>query len=33
MMDKIRVVVVFGGCSTEYGVSLQSAASVIEHLN
>jgi len=32
-MDKKKVAIIFGGCSTEYGVSLQSAASVIEHLN
>lgn len=30
---KTTVAVLFGGCSTEYGVSLQSAASVIDHLD
>ena len=32
-MSKIRVGVLFGGCSTEYEVSLSSAAAVLEHLN
>jgi len=32
-MDKKKVAIIFGGCSTEYEVSLQSASSVIEHLN
>ncbi|SFE69004.1 D-alanine---D-serine ligase [Paenibacillus algorifonticola] len=32
-MNKIRVGVLFGGCSTEYEVSLSSAAAVLEHLN
>ncbi len=32
-MDKITVAVLFGGCSTEYEISLQSAASVIENLS
>ncbi|WP_068615443.1 D-alanine--D-serine ligase VanG [Paenibacillus tuaregi] len=32
-MQKKTVVVLFGGTSTEYGVSLQSAASVIDHLD
>lgn len=32
-MDKIRVLVIFGGCSSEYDVSLQSAYSVIENLD
>lgn len=32
-MDKKTIAVIFGGCSTEYEVSLQSAASVIEHLD
>lgn len=32
-MDKMKVAVIFGGCSSEYEVSLKSAASVIEHLN
>jgi len=30
---KLRVAVLFGGCSGEYGVSLQSAFSVISHLD
>lgn len=30
---KKTVAVLFGGCSTEYGVSLKSAASVIDHLD
>lgn len=30
---KKRVAVLFGGCSSEYNVSLQSAYSVIEHIN
>lgn len=32
-MKKVRVAVVFGGCSTEHEVSLQSAYSVIENLD
>ncbi len=32
-MTKKRIAVLFGGCSTEYAVSLQSAAAVIEHLD
>ena len=32
-MDKKTVAVLFGGCSTEYEVSLQSAASVIRSIN
>ncbi len=32
-MNRKIVAVIFGGCSTEYEVSLQSAASVIEHIN
>jgi len=32
-MKKIRVAVLFGGCSTEYEVSLQSAYSVITNMN
>lgn len=32
-MKKITVAVLFGGCSTEYDVSLQSAYSVIDNLN
>lgn len=33
LKQKTTVAVLFGGCSTEYGVSLQSAASVIDHLD
>ncbi|GGG54394.1 D-alanine--D-serine ligase VanG [Paenibacillus radicis (ex Gao et al. 2016)] len=32
-MTKTTVAIVFGGCSTEYEVSLSSASAVIEHLN
>lgn len=32
-MKKLQVAVMFGGCSSEYGVSLQSAYSVIENLS
>lgn len=32
-MNKIRVAVIFGGCSSEYEVSLKSGAAVIEHIN
>ncbi|QWU13236.1 D-alanine---D-serine ligase [Paenibacillus sophorae] len=32
-MDKKTIAVLFGGCSSEYDVSLSSAASVIENLN
>lgn len=32
-MEKKILAVIFGGCSKEYEVSLQSAASIIEHLN
>ncbi|BCJ95012.1 D-alanine--D-alanine ligase [Anaerocolumna cellulosilytica] len=32
-MDKKRIAVIFGGCSTEYEVSLQSAHAVITHLD
>jgi len=32
-MRKTTVGIVFGGCSTEYGVSLSSAAAVIDHLD
>ncbi len=32
-MEKIKIAVLFGGCSTEYNVSLQSAYAVITHLN
>lgn len=33
LMQKKTIAVIFGGCSTEYEVSLQSAFSVLEHLN
>ncbi len=33
MMKKITLAVLFGGCSTEYAVSLQSAHAVLTHLN
>jgi len=32
-MEKKKVAIIFGGCSTEYGVSLQSAYSVITNIN
>lgn len=32
-MERKKVAVLFGGCSTEYNISLQSAYSVITHLN
>jgi D-alanine---D-serine ligase len=32
-MEKVKVAVIFGGCSSEYCVSLESAYSVICHLN
>lgn len=32
-MNRIKIVVLFGGCSSEYGVSLQSSYSVMEALN
>ncbi|MGG4494917.1 D-alanine--D-serine ligase VanG [Brevibacillus reuszeri] len=32
-MEKKTVAIIFGGCSNEYGVSLISAASVIEHID
>ncbi len=32
-MDRKNVAIIFGGCSPEYEVSLNSAASVIEHIN
>ncbi|MDE5932339.1 MAG: hypothetical protein K2H40_07660, partial [Lachnospiraceae bacterium] len=31
--DKKRIAILFGGCSTEYEVSLQSAAAVLKHLD
>ena len=32
-MEKLKIAVLFGGCSTEYDVSLQSAYSVITHID
>ncbi|MEA4846783.1 MAG: D-alanine--D-serine ligase VanG [Clostridiaceae bacterium] len=32
-MNKLKIAVLFGGCSTEYDISLQSAYSVITHLD
>ena len=32
-MDQRRILVLFGGCSTEYGVSLQSAHGVLSHMD
>lgn len=32
-MEKINVAVIFGGCSPEYGVSLESAHAVISHMD
>lgn len=32
-MEKLRILVLFGGCSTEHEVSLQSAAAVLTHLD
>lgn len=32
-MKKKSIAVLFGGCSTEYEVSLKSAASVIDHVD
>ena len=31
--ERLRFLVMFGGCSTEYGVSLQSARAVLEHMD
>jgi D-alanine---D-serine ligase len=33
MMHKLNIAVLFGGCSSEYSVSLQSAQSVISHMD
>ena len=33
MCQKLRLAVLFGGCSTEYPVSLQSAHAVLTHLD
>jgi len=32
-MNRRKIVVLFGGCSTEYEVSLQSAYTIIKHIN
>ena len=32
-MDKLKIAIIFGGCSTEYDVSLKSAYSVITHMD
>ena len=32
-MSKLMIAVLFGGCSSEYGVSLQSAAAVLRHMD
>ena len=32
-MSKLKIAVLFGGCSPEYGVSLQSAAAVLRHMD
>ena len=32
-MSKLKIAVLFGGCSPEYGVSLQSAAAVLRHID
>ena len=32
-MEKLNVAVLFGGCSPEYGVSLESAYAVITHMD
>lgn len=32
-MSKLMIAVLFGGCSPEYGVSLQSAAAVLQHMD
>ena len=32
-MNRKKIAVIFGGHSTEYEVSLQSAAAVLEHIN
>ena len=33
MNQKLKIAVLFGGCSPEYGVSLQSAAAVLRHMD
>lgn len=32
-MSKLKIAVLFGGCSPEYGVSLQSAAAILRHMD
>ena len=32
-MSKLTIAVIFGGCSSEYGVSLESAYAVISHMD
>ena len=32
-MEKLRIAVLFGGCSTEYEISLQSAGAVLSHMD
>lgn len=32
-MSRLMIAVLFGGCSPEYGVSLQSAAAVLRHMD
>ena len=32
-MSRLNIAVLFGGCSPEYGVSLQSAAAVLRHMD
>ena len=32
-MSRLKIAVLFGGCSPEYGVSLQSAAAVLRHID
>ena len=33
MEDKLNIAVIFGGCSPEYSVSLESAYAVISHMD
>ena len=33
MIEYKKIAIIFGGCSPEYGVSLQSAYAVISHVN
>ena len=32
-MSRLNIAVLFGGCAPEYGVSLQSAAAVLRHMD